>query len=222
MEQSPLAFEILKELGRYEASRHIEIGGGICLWHYLPYRRTNDLDAWWVEPNQEAISAIDRSLTAVADEHEFEMSHRTQGSYQSWDLKNQRKTVFAFQIARKVSRIEPTLESPWGYLKLESFRENIANKMTALVQRGAPRDMLDISQVMTRGLLSARECWRLWREKNPSQDLEEAQSSILKYLNALEARRPLTSVEDPGERKAAWATRMSIRQFAEEAPLHGN
>ena len=214
MEQSPLALEILGRLGQYEAAAHIEIGGGICLWYYAPYRQTNDVDAWWSEPQPESQTAIDLVLQKVAIDHGLELSHREQASYQSWDLKRQRKTVFAFQIARKIRRVEPAVASPWGHLRLESLGENVANKMTALAQRGAPRDMLDIAEVLTRGLLDEQSCWRLWQDKNPDKSREEARSNILKYLSALEARRPLIQIDDVGARKNAEATRCLIRSFA--------
>lgn len=214
LEQSPLALEILGRLGKLEAAREIEIGGGICLWHYLPYRRTNDVDAWWSEAREDSRAAIESVLQSVAREHGLELSRRVQSSYQSWDLKRQGKTVFAFQIAQKIRRLEPSVASPWGYLRLESLRENVANKMSALVQRGAPRDMLDIAQVLRKGLVNFRECWQLWQAKNPGFSVEEARSSLLKHLNALEARRPLAKIQDPKEREMADTTRELIRNFA--------
>ena len=116
VEQSVLALDILNRLGRYEAASNIEIGGGICLWHYVPYRRTNDVDARWAEPDEDSLVAIESVLKNVADDNGLDLSRRTQGSYQSWDLKKQGKMVFAFQIARKIRRIEPAVVSPWGHL----------------------------------------------------------------------------------------------------------
>ena len=220
MEQSPLALDILNRLGQYEAASRLEIGGGICLWHYAPYRLTNDVDAWWEEPHEQSQAAIEQVLQGVALDRGLDVSHRVQASDQSWDLKRQGKTIFAFQIARKTRRVEPSVASPWGHLRLESLRENVANKMAALVQRGAPRDMLDIAQVLQRGLLSASECWRLWQDKNPGTSLTEAKSSVLKYVNALEARRPLAQIQDIEEREMAESTRILVRKFAREGAPH--
>lgn len=208
--------ELLTLLGEEEAAGGIEIGGGIALWHYSPHRQTNDIDARWPKENEACREAISRVVANVADRHGLEVFHRAQSGYESWDLKRSAKTVFAFQIARKSRRLEPPLPSPWGRLQMESLRENIANKMTALVQRGAPRDFLDIAAVLRKGLLAARDCWSLWQEKNPDFSVKLGRANILKYLNALEARRPLATILDDSEREQARATRELIRGFVEE------
>ena len=41
-----------------------------------------------------------------------------------------------------------------------------------------------------------------------------AQANVLKYLNALEARRPLDSITDPHERAQAEESRARIRNLA--------
>lgn len=214
MEQSPLALEILRQLGSHEAAREIEIGGGICLWHYMPYRRTNDVDAWWSEVLPESQAAIEQVMHEIATASGLVLSHRNQAAYQSWDLKQHDKTVFAFQIARKTRRLEPSVASPWGHLRLETLRENLGNKMTALVQRGAPRDMLDVTEVLRRGLLNSQECWELWQGKNPDRSAEEAGATLLKSLGALESRRPLAEIVDLDEREKARSTRAMIRDLA--------
>lgn len=67
----------------HEAAGAIEIGGGICLWHYVPYRKTNDVDAWWSEAAPEAQAAIESVMAEIAREHGLELGHRAQSSYQS-------------------------------------------------------------------------------------------------------------------------------------------
>jgi hypothetical protein len=66
----PLARDILERLkGRPEA-RAVVLGGGVALQHYLEYRRTVDLDAWWekdVRPEAETvIQAASRSRLATS------------------------------------------------------------------------------------------------------------------------------------------------------------
>ena len=39
--------------------------------------------------------------------------------------------------------------------------------MNALVNRGAPRDFLDIHAVVEADLLTPARCWELWQAKNP-------------------------------------------------------
>ena len=213
-ELSPITWSILELLGQDDASAGLEIGGGIALWHYSPHRTTNDIDAWWLDESENARDAIDRTMATVAVNYGLELSHRRQPGYESWDLKKQGKAVFAFQVARKSGRVEAPAKTTWGHLKMESFPENLASKMNALVQRGAPRDILDVATVLKIGLASIRECWCLWKKKRPDVPTLEAQANILKYLNALDARRPLDSIADAHERAKAQESRSSIRRLA--------
>lgn len=123
--------------------------------------------------------------------------------------------MFTFQIARKLRRVEPPLASPWGGLQIESLREDIANKMTALVQRGAPRDSVEIATILQSGLLTDTECWGLWVLKNPEFPLRLAKGNVLKYLGGLEARRPLSSIGSAAEAEAARSVRTTIREFCD-------
>lgn len=215
MEQSPLAVELLTVLGQSEAAPTIEIGGGIALWVYSPHRSTNDIDAWWPAESDVSRAAITSAVDQVAASHHLEVRRRVQSGYESWDLQRGGKTIFAFQIARKNRRVEPPLASPWGGLQIESLRENIANKMTALVQRGAPRDFVDVATVLRSGLLTDSECWRLWMLKNPEIPLNLAKANVLKYLGGLEARRPLSSIVQPAEAEAARSVRETIRELCD-------
>ncbi len=212
-ELPPITWSILELLGQEEAAADLEIGGGIALWHYSPHRSTNAIDARWLEESEGARNAIHRTMEAVAASYSLELSHRSQPGYESWDLKKHGKAVFAFQVARKSIRVEPG-KATWGHLRMESFSENLASKMNALVQRGAPRDILDVATVLKLGLASSHECWRLWKRKRQDVPLLAAQANVLKYLNALEARRPLNSITDPHERALAQESRASIRSLA--------
>jgi hypothetical protein len=70
--------------------------------------------------------------------------------------------------------------------------------MTALVQRGAPRDFLDIYHVCTRGVMSMADCWRAFTEKGLGIDIAEAKRKIIARLAMIEASRPLETIQ-PGE-----------------------
>lgn len=54
---------------------------------------------------------------------------------------------------------------------IETVRDNVASKMNALVDRGAPRDFLDIRAVIVKGLVSVEECWALWQRPIVEHDL---------------------------------------------------
>jgi predicted amidohydrolase len=86
---------------------------------------------------------------------------------------------------------------------IEILGDNIGSKMNALVDRGSPRDFLDIKHVTEAGLLSVGRCWELWLAKNPETSLQAAKQKVLLHLSALEARRPLDTISDPEARERA-------------------
>lgn len=70
--------------------------------------------------------------------------------------------------------------------------------MTALVQRGAPRDVLDIFQVCIRDVMSMADCWRSFIDKNPGITVDEARRKIIARPAMIETTRPLETIH-PGE-----------------------
>jgi hypothetical protein len=84
--------------------------------------------------------------------------------------------------------------------------------MNALVNRGAPCDLLDIKHVADEGLLSVADSWALWAKKNPGQTIESARQKVLLTLEILEARRLLDAISDSGERARAKEVRDWYRQ----------
>ena len=46
--------------------------------------------------------------------------------------------------------LDATLVAAWSPVRIESLRDNVASKMTALVERGAPRDLRDIHELCRR------------------------------------------------------------------------
>jgi len=79
--------------------------------------------------------------------------------------------------------------------------------MNALVNRGAPRDFLDIKHVCDEGLVTKELCWELWTRKNPDGVIESAKQNLLLHLKHLEARRPLEQISDLREKESAHAVR---------------
>jgi len=151
----PLARELLESLAGHAEGAEIVIGGGVALSHYLEYRPTVDLDAWWhEEPRADVVAFLEAAMQALA--------------------------------------------SQWEPVCIETLRDNVASKMAALVQRGAPRDFLDIYQVCTRDVMSMADCWRAFTDKDLGVGSDEAKRKIIARLAMIEASRPLATIQ-PGE-----------------------
>ncbi|MGH2344900.1 MAG: nucleotidyl transferase AbiEii/AbiGii toxin family protein [Chloroflexota bacterium] len=209
----PLAREILEGLRDHPEAAAMVLGGGFALKHYLDARPTHDIDAWWA-PNstmaeqQQALSGLRAVVTAVADSHDLTVKQRSWGDVYSLDLiqPTTGKATFSFQIADRDRYLEAPRSSPWPPLPIESFHDTIASKMSALVNRGAPRDILDIYALCRARLTTETAVWRLWRRKNPHLDETAAHDQIRHHAAALEARRPLDSLL-PEQRAAVGAVR---------------
>ena len=208
----PYAEEILARLAQSPESNVVVLGGYLALKHYLDYRQTHDIDAWWrTTRNPAAEAAIRTAMGQVAQNHGLGMTERTFGEVTSFEFVAGRQKVFSFQIApRSLYLSEPVL-SPWPPLLMETFEDNIASKMNALVNRGAPRDFVDIRTVVEQGLLSAQTCWALWQRRNPHDTIVSGQQKALFHLCALEARRPLDSIQDALQRQRDAETRAWFR-----------
>ncbi|MCW5557269.1 MAG: nucleotidyl transferase AbiEii/AbiGii toxin family protein [Verrucomicrobiae bacterium] len=220
---NPLAREVLEALrGRPEAAS-IVIGGGVALQHYLLYRGTMDLDAWWSQETRDtkaASRAIHETVEALARKHHLNFSVRSFGETESFELRNGVAKVFSVQIATRTTELDEPLESEWKPVKIESLRDNLAAKMNALVNRGAPRDYLDIFTACTHGIVSPAECWKLWQAKNPGGDAPQAAAAMLTKLRDIEARRPLEKIPDAQERdKSAIVRAWFPSEFARAATV---
>jgi hypothetical protein len=95
---------------------------------------------------------------------------------------------------------------------IETLHDNVASKMTALVERGAPRDLRDIHELCTRGLISADECWSLYTRKNPDQNRSVGADKVLFSLERLELQRPLEAISDASSRQRAARLRAWYRE----------
>ena len=64
---SEYAQACLGVLSTSEMAKHISLGGAFGLAHYLEYRSTHDIDAWWVESitleeQQQVIRLVEKGL----------------------------------------------------------------------------------------------------------------------------------------------------------------
>jgi len=212
----PLARELLESLAGHAEGAEIVIGGGVALSHYLEYRPTVDLDAWWRgEPRADVVAFLESAMQALAARHGFGYHRRSWGETESLELLQDTQKVFSFQISRRTLALDEAIPSHWKPVCLETLRDNVASKMTALVQRGAPRDFLDIYHLCTRDVISMAECWKAFTEKNRGLTVDEAKRKIIARMTMIEASRPLESIQ-PGEARdqAARVREWYYRVFA--------
>jgi hypothetical protein len=197
----------LDALAASGAGGAISLGGYFGLAHYLDYRASHDLGAWWTEAaapeeRKRVVEVIEKALSSYGA-----VRTRSWGDVVSVELAREGRVVFTFQIATRAARLEPTTPSAWKGVQVDALDDLIASKMAALVERGAPRDFRDVFAICDRGLCAARACWDLWqrRQRAAGQDagLRRAQLAVRTHLARLEQARPLDSIRDAGDREAA-------------------
>lgn len=200
----PLSRELLESLAGHAEAAEIVIGGGVALSHYLEYRPTVDLDAWWHgEPRAEVVAFLEAAMQALASRHGFEYRRRSWGETESLELLQGTQKQFSFLISRRTLSLDEALPSQWKPVCIETLRDNVASKMTALVQRGAPRDFLDIYHLCTRDVMSMVDCWRAFTDKDLGISIDEAKRKIIARLAMLEVSRPLETIQPVEAREQA-------------------
>lgn len=209
----PLAAMVLDQLaGKAEASEII-LGGYFALKHYLDYRATHDVDAWWrTRSSQATETAIEAAMRAVAGGNGLSFQKRSFGDTSSFELLREKSRLFSFQIAIRSVELQPPVLSPWPPILIETLADNIGAKMNALVGRGAPRDFTDIKRVVDAGMMSVADCWKLWQGKNTAAPIDAARANVRFHLAGLETRRPLSTIASASERDRARATRSWFAQ----------
>jgi hypothetical protein len=208
---SPYARTCLEALVKANLAKRISLGGALGLFHYLDYRPTHDVDAWWSEAlteaqRQEVTQTLEQALASHGDVHV-----RAWGDVVSVELLQNGKTVFSFQIAARSARLEETTSAGWIDVPLDSLPDLVASKMVALVERGAPRDFLDIFTVCQAGVLSVSECWMLWQRRQSlagsDTDSARARLAIETHLERIALHRPIDQIADPTQREQAQQVR---------------
>jgi len=204
---------------------HLSLGGAFGLSHYLEYRLTNDIDAWWTEVPQSDVR--DRVISAIrgALERFGSVRVRTWGDVTSIELSVAGHVVFSFQIARRTALLGEEIVGLWpGGVRLDGFSDIVASKMVALINRGAPRDFRDIHALVKADLISARECWDLWegRQKLAREDTDRRRAAlaIRSHLARIESVRPLESIESTDQRAEAAQVRGWIAKELLGEPSH--
>jgi len=197
----------LQALAAQGLGDRISIGGALGLLHYLDYRPTHDVDAWWephttAEERQRVVGVIESTLSSFGP-----VQTRTWGDVLSVELLQQGRTSFSFQIAHRSAQLLPSAPLPWTDVLLDSFPDLVASKMVALVERGAPRDLRDIHALCQAGLASPGECWELWRRRQQlagsDADSARARLAVETHLARIAQHRPLAQIADAGQRAEA-------------------
>ena len=204
---SPYAKACLNALVKADLAKHISLGGAFGLFHYLDFRSTHDVDAWWSDGATErerksVVSVLETALSEFGN-----VQTRSWGDVVSVELLQEDKVVFSFQIAARSSRIEESIPAGWIEVPLDSLPDLVASKMTALVERGAPRDFLDIYSICATELLSMDECWSLWAQRQKlsgnDADTSRARLAIETHLERISLHRPLEKIADKKQREQA-------------------
>jgi hypothetical protein len=112
---------------------------------------------------------------------------------------------------------------PWADVALDSLADLIASKMTALVERGAPRDFRDIYTLSDNGLTTARECWQLWAERQQKvgshADKQRALLAVQTHLARVARHRPLEMITEAAQRDEAARVRCWFAEAFLDAAL---
>lgn len=213
---SPYARKCFDALVAGGLADKLSVGGAVALLHYLDYRRTNDVDAWWASAATEydrsaVIAAVKKALSTFGS-----IRTRRWGDVVSVELEVESKKVFSFQIAERSVQLESSRVERSIQIQVDSLADVVASKMIALVERGAPRDFRDIHALCTRGLITARECWELWskREALSGSDADPARATLAveTHLGRIEQHRPLEGIGDAAEKRQAESVRKWFRE----------
>ena len=204
---SPFAKVCLEALVKAGLGSTISLGGTFGLFHYYDYRPTHDVDAWWLDDVTEAQKKEVVQVLQSTLERYGVVRVRSWGDLTSIELSQEGKTVFSFQLAVRTQRLEDFQVAGWIDIPLDSFRDLVSTKMNALVQRGAPRDFLDVYTICHAELITIEECWSLWRERQDlignEHDDGKARLAVETHLKRIELQRPLEQIEDEESRDNA-------------------
>jgi len=203
----------LQALVEHGLGDKISLGGRVGLLHYLDYRSTHDIDAWWVDSattmeRKQIVQVIETTLESFG-----QVKTRAWGDVVSIESQVAGRTVFSFQIARRSAQLEPAELAPWTDVLLDNFSDLVAAKMVALVERGAPRDFRDVYALCQAGLTTPEACWQLWQRRQQLAESDvnyvRAELAVETHLARVEQHRPLAQIvdrkqQDEAEKVRAW------------------
>ena len=197
----PFAAAFLDRLKDRPEAEQFVLGGYFALKHYLDYRDTGDVDAWWRTRQDAQALAVAREVFAeTAAEFGYTVRERTWGETVSLEALDGANKAFSFRAFLRSAELKRPIASPWGRFTMESFEDNIASKMMALVARGAPCDFADIARVVDAGLVSHVRCWELWATMKPEVNEDDARDRVQTHLARIKARTHGERFEDDHDR----------------------
>ncbi len=217
------AVDCLRALADAGLGRSLSLGGAVGLMHYVDYRSTQDIDAWWNPTTTPATRERILSVVEEALSRSGEVRRRSWGDVIALDLRRGGKVVFSFQVADRSAQLEPPAPASWVDILLDSLADLIASKMVALVERGAPRDFRDVHAVCHAGATTPRECWDLWRRRQiaagSDTDAHRARLAVETHLQRIEQHRPIETIPDLDRRDEAATLRRWFRtEFLDALP----
>lgn len=213
---SAYAVLCLEALSREGFADRLSLGGAVGLMHYFEYRTTHDVDAWWMPET----TSVERHAVVTLLEDTLatfgEVRTRRWGDVVSVELREGGRTRFSFQIAERSVMLQAPRPSTWSGVLLDSLPDLVAAKMTALIERGAPRDFVDIYNLCRMELVTPERCWELWRLRQEAAegeaDFDRASLALQLHLERIETHRPLIGIQDLNERESAANLRRWFRE----------
>lgn len=146
---SPLQRDVLREFFARER-RFVLTGGGALVGFHLHHRTSDDLDLFAKPPV--GIDEGRRALAAAA-----EALGGTVESLRAWPefhralVRRGEESVVVDLVVDRAPDVAPPETGPDGIL-LHSLREIAANKICALLGRAELRDLVDLREILSRGL----------------------------------------------------------------------
>ncbi len=212
----------LEALAAAGLAGRLSVGGALGLLHYLDYRSTHDVDAWWLgrvtgQEQEEVLDTIETALRPFGP-----VRRRAWGDVVSIELAPGGKAVFSFKIAQRSVQLQPPVPTPDTGVLVDSLADLVASKMVALVESGAPRDFRDVYALCRAGLAPPTRCWTLWEDRQRlaggDVDLARARLAIESHLARIAVHRPLAQIAVASERQAA----ERLRSWFVEEFLHAH
>ena len=198
----PFAVAFLERLQDRPEAEQFVLGGYFALKHYLDYRSTGDVDAWWLSrEDPRALAAVRDAFATTAAQFGYSVREREWNETFSLEAFGDTGKAFSFQVAVRSVEIDQPIASPWGRFPIETLDDNVASKMVALVARGAPRDFVDIKAVVDAGLVTVERCWELWQAKDPGVAPDDALTRVRINIERIASRMPLERLS--AERRSA-------------------
>ncbi|MEY4581937.1 MAG: hypothetical protein RL701_6640 [Pseudomonadota bacterium] len=132
-----------------EPSGFFLTGGGALAGFHLGHRTTDDLDLFSppLEPMEHAVQRLRR---AVATLGATVSAVQEAAEFRRFAVSTAHETTLVDLVIDRAPQLIADKEAV-GAIRLDSMREIAANKITALLGRTAPRDLVDLFAIIARG-----------------------------------------------------------------------